>query len=114
MVGCIFCKIAGKQIPGKIVYEDELVVAFEDLDPKAPVHILIIPREHIPTVLELTSVHKEILFRMHETAAKVAKERNIDSRGFRLVMNTNAEAGQSVFHLHLHLLGGRHLAWPPG
>ena len=114
MVGCIFCKIAGKQIPGKIVYEDELVVAFEDVEPKAPVHILIIPREHIPTVLELTPAHKEALFRMHEAAIKIAKERNIDSRGFRLVMNTNAEAGQSVFHIHMHLLGGRHLSWPPG
>ena len=114
MVGCIFCKIAGKQIPSRIVYEDELVVAFEDVEPKAPVHVLIIPREHIPTVLELTPAHKEALFRMHEAAIKIAKERNIDSRGFRLVMNTNAEAGQSVFHIHMHLLGGRHLSWPPG
>ncbi|MEI7904892.1 MAG: histidine triad nucleotide-binding protein [Candidatus Firestonebacteria bacterium] len=114
MVGCIFCKIVQKQIPAKIAYEDDYVLAFEDVDPQAPVHFLVIPKEHIGTVLEVDEKHKDILCKMYEAAAKLAVEKKIDSRGFRLVINTNSEAGQTVFHLHMHLLGGRHMAWPPG
>ncbi|OGF48533.1 MAG: histidine triad nucleotide-binding protein [Candidatus Firestonebacteria bacterium RIFOXYA2_FULL_40_8] len=114
MMGCIFCKIVQKQIPAKIVYEDEKVLAFEDSTPQAPVHILIIPKEHIPTVNDINESHKEILSALFAVAKKIAEENNIAQRGYRLVMNTNAEAGQSVFHIHLHILGGRHMAWPPG
>jgi len=114
MMGCIFCKIVQKQIPAKIVYEDEKVLAFEDATPQAPVHILIIPKEHIPTVNDINEGHKEILSALFAVAKKIAEEKNIAQKGYRLVMNTNAEAGQSVFHIHMHILGGRHLTWPPG
>jgi len=114
MVGCIFCKIVQKQIPAKIAYEDDFVMAFEDVNPQAPVHLVIIPKEHIPTVLEVDEKHKEILCKMYAAAKILAVEKQIDTRGFRIVINTNAEAGQTVFHLHMHLLGGRHLTWPPG
>ena len=114
MLGCLFCKIVQKQIPSKIVYEDDKCMAFEDVNPQAPVHILIIPKEHIPTILDINELHKDILFDMYAAANKIANERNIANRGFRLVVNCNAEAGQSVFHVHMHVLGGRHMAWPPG
>ncbi len=114
MVGCIFCKIVQKQIPAKIVYEDDSVLAFEDVNPQAPVHVLIIPKEHIPTALDICDKHGDILCKLYAAAKKIAVEKQIDTRGFRLVVNTNAEAGQTVFHLHMHLLGGRHMAWPPG
>ncbi|MFH1825359.1 MAG: histidine triad nucleotide-binding protein [Candidatus Firestonebacteria bacterium] len=114
MLGCLFCKIVQKQIPSKIVYEDDKCIAFEDIDSQAPVHVLIIPKEHIPTILEINETHKDILFNMYQVANKIATERNIANRGFRLVVNCNAEAGQSVFHIHMHLIGGRHMQWPPG
>lgn len=114
MLGCLFCKIVQKQIPAKIVYEDDKVLAFEDVSPQAPVHILIIPKEHIPTVNDINEGHKDLVIGMFGTAKKIAVERNIAMQGYRLVFNTNAEAGQSVFHVHMHLLGGRHLNWPPG
>ena len=114
MLGCLFCKIVQKQIPAKIVFEDDKVLAFEDVSPQAPVHILIIPKEHIPTVNDITEMHKDILNDMFLVAKNIAKEKNIAMQGYRLVMNTNAEAGQTVFHIHMHLLGGRHLTWPPG
>ncbi|OGF44836.1 MAG: histidine triad nucleotide-binding protein [Candidatus Firestonebacteria bacterium RIFOXYC2_FULL_39_67] len=114
MMGCVFCKIVQKQIPAKIVYEDDRVLAFEDSTPQAPVHILIIPKEHIPTVNDINDSHKELINSLFSAAKKIAEEKNIAQRGYRLVMNTNAEAGQSVFHIHMHILGGRHLAWPPG
>lgn len=111
---CLFCKIIKKEIPCKVVYEDESVYAFEDINPQAPVHILIIPKKHIPTVLEIKESDKDILFNMLEKANKIAIDRKIEKEGFRLVLNCNRGAGQSVFHIHLHLLGGRSLTWPPG
>lgn len=114
MDDCIFCKIAAGDVPASIVKQDDLVVAFEDINPQAPIHIQIIPRKHIPSVLELDSAQVEILARMVETANEIARERGLDERGFRLVFNCGPEAGQTVPHLHLHLLGGRAMSWPPG
>jgi histidine triad (HIT) family protein len=114
MTDCLFCRIAAGKLPARIVYEDESIVAFEDINPQAPVHILIIPRKHIPTSLEIQGEDHALLGFMFETANRIARERKISGRGFRLVMNTNPEAGQTVYHIHLHLLGGRQMHWPPG
>lgn len=111
---CLFCKIAEKKIPAKIVYEDPHVLAFEDLNPQAPVHILVIPKKHISTSLDLSDEDNELIGEMFQAANKIARERGIADRGFRLVMNCNRDAGQTVFHIHLHLLGGRTMHWPPG
>jgi histidine triad (HIT) family protein len=114
MSDCIFCKIAGKKIPAKIIYEDDLCLAFEDITPQAPVHTLIIPKKHISTTLEVSEEDSALIGHLVRTAAKIAKDKGIDEKGFRLVMNTNADSGQTVFHIHLHLLGGRAMHWPPG
>ena len=114
MTDCIFCKIAAKKIPAKVIYEDDRAVAFEDIDPQAPVHTLIIPKKHIPTALEITKEDYGLIGHLFQTAAKIAGDKGIDKKGFRLVMNTHADAGQAVFHIHLHLLGGRAMHWPPG
>jgi histidine triad (HIT) family protein len=114
MSECLFCKIAAGEIPAKIVFEDEKVVAFEDIKPQAPVHILIIPRKHIPTVLDLTEEDQELVGYMHLVANHIAGEKSLAERGFRLVTNCKESAGQAVFHLHIHLLGGRDFSWPPG
>ncbi|MEO5358316.1 MAG: histidine triad nucleotide-binding protein [Nitrospirae bacterium YQR-1] len=111
---CLFCKIAKKEIPAKVVYEDEQVVAFEDITPKAPVHILVIPKKHISTTLELTEAESALTGHMVIVANKIAQDRAVAQSGFRMVMNCNRDAGQSVFHIHLHLLGGRAMSWPPG
>ena len=111
---CLFCSIIEKKIPSKIVYEDDQVLAFEDIHPQAPVHILIIPRKHISTVLEAAPADNALLGHMFQTANLLARERSIAEDGFRLVMNCNHEAGQTVFHIHLHLLAGRIMRWPPG
>lgn len=111
---CLFCKIAGKHIQAKVVYEDDRAVAFEDIDPQAPVHILVIPRKHISTTLDVGEEDKELVGHLFTVAAKIAREKGIADSGFRLVMNTNADAGQAVFHVHLHILGGRKMTWPPG
>ncbi len=111
---CIFCKIAEKKIPSNIVYEDEMVVAFEDLTPQAPVHILVIPKKHIATSLDIKDEDNELIGQLFQAANKIARDRGVADRGFRLVMNCNREAGQTVFHIHLHLLAGRELHWPPG
>jgi histidine triad (HIT) family protein len=111
---CLFCKIIEKQIPASIVYEDGRVVAFNDIDPQAPAHVLVVPREHIATTLDIADEHRELIGHMFQVAASIARERGIAERGFRAVMNCNAEAGQSVFHIHLHVLGGRPMDWPPG
>src|SRR4030065_1449476 len=113
-MSCLFCKIVEKKIPSKIVYEDERVLAFEDINPQAPIHILVIPKKHISTSLEIKSDDNELVGYMFQAANKIAKEKNIAERGFRLVMNCNRESGQTVFHIHLHLLGGRIMHWPPG
>ena len=111
---CLFCRIAAGQIPADIVHEDDLVVAFRDISPKAPTHLLLIPREHIESAMDLSDQDGPMLGRLFATAARLAGEAGLSERGFRLVTNSGAGAGQSVFHLHFHLLGGRSLGWPPG
>jgi histidine triad (HIT) family protein len=110
---CLFCKIVARQIPSKKVYEDGFTFAFEDIDPKAPTHVLIVPKKHIQGLKEATAEEAEIIGRCHLTAAKIAHERGIED-GYRTVLNVGPKSGQSVFHLHVHLLGGRDLRWPPG
>lgn len=114
MVNCLFCKIATGAIPGNIVYQDENVVAFVDINPQAPKHILLIPRKHIDSMTDLTPEDGPILAQIFITAQKLAHELGIDESGYRLVSNVGPDAGQSVFHLHFHLLGGRKFGWPPG
>lgn len=111
---CLFCKVISGDIPAKIIYQDDTVVAFDDINPQAPHHKLIIPREHIATINDLTPANNALIGQMVQTAKTLAKELNIAEDGYRLVMNCNAGAGQTVFHIHLHLLGGRAMAWPPG
>ncbi len=113
MKDCLFCRIVAGDIPARKVYEDEHTFAFEDIDPKAPTHILVVPKKHIRGLKEVSSEDAEIVGRCHLTAAKVARERGIEN-GYRTVLNVGPGAGQSVFHLHVHLLGGRDLKWPPG
>jgi histidine triad (HIT) family protein len=114
MEGCLFCKIVRKEIPAKISAESSKAIAFHDINPQAPVHVLIIPKEHIESILEVERGHSEILADMISTAQKCAKDLGIDESGFRLVFNCGPNAGQAVDHLHLHLLGKRKLSWPPG
>lgn len=111
---CLFCKMVKGEIDTKKVYEDEKIFAFEDINPQAPVHILIIPKKHFASLNEMEEVDKELVGHMFFTAAKIAKEKDIAESGYRTVFNTNKGAGQAVFHLHMHLLGGRQLSWPPG
>ena len=113
-MSCLFCKIIKQEIPATILYEDESVLAFEDVNPQAPVHILVIPRKHISTPLDITDEDNELIGRMYQVASKIAKDRKVADSGFRLVMNCNKDAGQAVFHIHLHLLAGRPMNWPPG
>lgn len=113
-MNCLFCKIIEQKIPAKIVYEDDLVVAFEDINPKAPVHILIIPREHIPTINDLNPQHEILVGHLFMVAKKLAEKLNIAESGYRTVINCNPDSGQEVYHIHLHLLGGRKFNWPPG
>ncbi|MBI2251716.1 MAG: histidine triad nucleotide-binding protein [Armatimonadetes bacterium] len=113
-MNCLFCKIAQKEIPAKIIYEDEKILVFYDLNPQAPVHILIITKKHIPHLLELKKEDAEIIGYLHGKIPEISKKLNLEERGFRLVSNCKEEAGQSVFHLHFHLLGGRRFNWPPG
>jgi len=114
MTDTIFGKIARGEIPADLVYEDEDVVAFRDISPQAPVHILIIPRKSIPTLNDAGPEDAELIGKLFLAAARVAQEAGIADRGYRTVVNCNAAAGQTVFHLHLHVLGGRPLQWPPG
>ena len=111
---CLFCKISEKKIPSKIVYEDEKMVAFEDINPQAPVHLLLIPRKHISGLLDLKPEEREEMSHLFLTLPKLAREKGIAERGFRTVVNSGRDAGQTVFHLHVHLLGGRPMQWPPG
>ena len=113
MNDCLFCKIVAGQIPAKKVYEDEHTYAFEDMDPKAPTHLLIVPKEHVIDLKHAEQKDAETIGRCHLVAAKIARERKIED-GYRTVLNVGPKAGQSVFHLHVHLLGGRDLRWPPG
>jgi histidine triad (HIT) family protein len=114
MEDCIFCDIINKKIPGKIVFEDDDIVAFEDINPQAPTHILVLPRKHIPTILDMTQEDEKLIGKVVLVAGNIAKKYQIDNRGFRLVFNCNREAGQTIFHIHLHLVGGRRMSWPPG
>jgi histidine triad (HIT) family protein len=111
---CIFCKIVARTIPAALVYEDDLVVAFDDTNPQAPTHTLVIPRKHVASIAELQDSDVGLLGRLLLAGNKIAKLKGIADAGYRVVVNTGAHGGQSVFHLHLHVLGGRHLAWPPG
>lgn len=111
---CIFCKIINKEIPAEVVYEDERILAFKDINPEAPTHILIIPKKHIPTLLDLQPEDSDIVGHIVLTANKLASEYGLAEQGYRLVSNCKEQAGQTVFHIHFHLLGGRPFAWPPG
>lgn len=114
MIDCLFCGIVEGKIKGEIVYRDNSIVAFKDVNPKAPVHILIVPTKHIATLLELQEEDKEIVGEIFAVANRLAEQQGISKGGFRVVANCGAGAGQTVFHLHFHLLGGRSLSWPPG
>lgn len=113
MTDCLFCKIGKKEIPSKIVYEDNDIFAFEDIQPQAPSHVLICPRKHLVSLTEAAAEDAAMLGQLQLIAAKLAKERKL-TEGYRTVFNNGRRAGQSVFHLHLHLLGGREFRWPPG
>jgi histidine triad (HIT) family protein len=111
---CLFCKIIQKTIPAKVTYEDDLAIAFYDINPQAPVHQVIIPKQHFAHLNDVDPEHNTLMGHLLQVARKLAKESDIDKTGYRIVNNCNADGGQTVFHLHLHLLGGRHMAWPPG
>jgi histidine triad (HIT) family protein len=112
--GCLFCRIARGEIPAQIVHEDEDLVAFRDIAPQAPTHILVIPRVHVATLNDLEPRHRSLLGDMHLLAGALARVEGIAEDGWRVVVNCGADAGQTVFHIHLHVLGGRTLTWPPG
>ena len=114
MTDCLFCKIVNREIPGSIVYEDDRVLAFNDINPQAPTHVLLVPKRHIASLNDLAPGDDQIVGELARRAAAIAKERGIAAGGYRTVFNTNRDAGQTVFHLHLHLLGGRSMQWPPG
>ena len=114
MEDCIFCKIIKGEIPSFKVYEDDHVLAFEDVNPQAPVHVLVIPRKHISTTIDISDVDNELIGKMIQVASKIARDRKVADSGFRLVLNCNKDAGQTVFHIHLHMLAGRPMNWPPG
>ncbi|MGD8536650.1 MAG: histidine triad nucleotide-binding protein [Candidatus Aminicenantes bacterium] len=114
MEDCIFCKIINKEIPASIVYEDERIIAFDDINPQAPVHILLIPKEHFPSLNEIPEDKKNVLNHLLLKAREIAREKEIGERGYRIVLNTARESGQDVLHIHFHLLGGRQMSWPPG
>jgi diadenosine tetraphosphate (Ap4A) HIT family hydrolase len=114
MSDCLFCAIVEGKIKANLVYQDDTVVAFKDIAPRAPVHILIIPRKHVVSVLDLGPSHSVLIGEIFQVVGKLAREQGIAESGFRVVVNSGADAGQSVFHLHCHLLGGRQMSWPPG
>lgn len=111
---CLFCKIVAGDIPADTVYENDQVFAFRDIDPKAPTHILIIPKEHIATTNDLAEAHKTLVGEMLLAAKEIAGQEGIADSGYRTVFNCNGDGGQAVYHIHLHLLGGRQMTWPPG
>lgn len=114
MADCVFCKIADGQIPAARVHEDEHLIAFRDLNPQAPLHVLIVPRRHIATLNDLADTDDALIGSMLRVAARLAEAHGYQDRGYRTVFNCNRDAGQTVFHIHLHLLAGRGLSWPPG
>ena len=114
MNNCLFCRIIRHEIPASIEYEDEQVLAFNDINPQAPTHVLIVPKRHIATLSEIGPADDQLVGEIVRRAAAIAEARGIAAGGFRTIFNTNRDAGQTVFHIHLHLLGGRSMAWPPG
>jgi histidine triad (HIT) family protein len=114
MADCLFCKIIAGQIAGAIVYQDERVVAFKDINPQAPMHVLVVPRRHIATLNDLAPEDDGLVGELVRRAAAIAKDHGHGDRGYRTVFNCNADAGQTVFHIHLHVLGGKRFGWPPG
>jgi histidine triad (HIT) family protein len=114
MSACIFCRIVDGSIPGKIVLQDEQVLAFEDINAQAPVHILVIPKRHLASVQDCQQEDQALLGYLLVTCSKIARMKNLDSPGYRIVTNTGSDGGQTVPHLHFHVLGGRHMTWPPG
>jgi histidine triad (HIT) family protein len=114
MSECLFCKIVARTIPAALVYEDDLVVAFDDINPQAPTHTLVIPRKHVVSIAVLQDSDVGLVGHLMLAGNKIAKLKGIADAGYRIVVNTGVHGGQSVFHLHLHVLGGRHMAWPPG
>lgn len=114
MSDCLFCKIVAGDIPADKVHEDREVLVFRDINPQAPIHILIIPKHHISTINDLTSTDTELVGRLYLTAKQIADDLGVAESGYRTVMNCNRDSGQAVFHIHLHLLAGRQMQWPPG
>lgn len=114
MSDCLFCKLRDREIPAEVVFENEYVLAFNDINPQAPVHVVIIPKEHIPTANDIGPENMDLIGEMFLAAKTVAQQRNIAIDGYRTVLNCNEDAGQVVQHIHLHLLGGRRMGWPPG
>jgi len=110
---CLFCKIINKEIPAEIIYEDDNVIAFNDISPQAPTHALIIPRKHIATLNDISAEDTQVVGHMVKAAATIAKQLGIDESGYRTVFNCNSDGGQTVYHIHLHLLGGKPMGWPP-
>ena len=111
---CLFCKIVGREVPASIVYEDDRVIAFNDIKPQAPTHVLVVPKRHIESLNDLQPGDDQIVGELIRRAAAIAKDRGVSAGGFRTVFNTNRDGGQTVFHIHVHLLGGRRMQWPPG
>ena len=114
MTECLFCRIVAGQIPATVIYRDDHVVAFRDINPQAPVHVLVVPTRHLPSLLALTEDSDSAVGNLVRKAVQIAKDEGVAESGFRLVVNTGPDAGQSVDHVHVHLLGGRPLSWPPG
>ncbi len=114
MSDCLFCKIVAKTIPAKVVHEDDHTLAFDDIHPQSPVHTLVIPKRHVASVQDLGEADQTLLARLLLTCTKVARDKGLADSGFRFVANTGRDGGQTVFHLHFHVMGGRHMAWPPG
>lgn len=114
MSDCLFCRVVAKTIPAKVVHEDDQTLAFDDIHPQAPVHTLVIPKRHVAAIHDLGESDQALLAQLLLTCTKVAKDKGLDDSGFRLVANTGRNGGQTVFHLHFHIMGGRHMAWPPG
>lgn len=113
-MSCLFCKIIAGEIPSTKVYEDDRLIAFNDINPQAPMHVLVVPKRHVATLNDLSAADDELVGAMVRVASTIARQRGYDGPGFRTVFNCNAQAGQTVFHIHLHVLGGRVLTWPPG
>ena len=114
MSSCLFCRIISREIQGSIVYEDDRLIAFNDVNPQGPTHVLIVPKRHIASLNDLTPDDDQMVGEMARRAAAIAQERGISAGGYRTVFNTNRDGGQTVFHIHLHLIGGRPMHWPPG